>query len=76
MVADLDAAGLLVEVKPHKLMTPRGDRTGSVIEPAADRPMVCRHEQRSANKTPPATITQKPSTRWNPARCALSRKTG
>ena len=32
MVADLDAAGLLVEVKPHKLMTPRrphrlGDRT-------------------------------------------------
>ena len=33
MVADLDAAGLLVEVKPHKLMTPRGDRTGSVIEP-------------------------------------------
>jgi len=33
MVADLNAAGLLVEVKPHKLMTPRGDRTGSVIEP-------------------------------------------
>ncbi len=33
MVADLEAAGLLVEVKPHKLMVPRGDRTGSVIEP-------------------------------------------
>ncbi|AXK40402.1 valine--tRNA ligase [Crenobacter cavernae] len=33
VVADLDAQGFLVEVKPHKLMVPRGDRTGSVIEP-------------------------------------------
>ena len=33
MVADLDAQGLLVEVKPHKLMVPRGDRTRQVIEP-------------------------------------------
>ncbi|MBR7782372.1 valine--tRNA ligase [Undibacterium luofuense] len=33
MVADLDAQGLLAEVKPHKLMVPRGDRTGVVIEP-------------------------------------------
>lgn len=33
MVADLEAQGLLVEVKPHTLMTPKGDRTGSVIEP-------------------------------------------
>ncbi|QDQ29323.1 valine--tRNA ligase [Chitinimonas arctica] len=33
VVADLDAQGLLQEVKPHKLMVPRGDRTGSVIEP-------------------------------------------
>jgi len=33
IVADLDAQGLLVEVKPHKLMVPRGDRTGVVIEP-------------------------------------------
>ncbi|MCG9096843.1 valine--tRNA ligase [Laribacter hongkongensis] len=33
MLADLDAAGLLVDSKPHKLMVPRGDRTGSVIEP-------------------------------------------
>ncbi|MCG9107658.1 valine--tRNA ligase [Laribacter hongkongensis] len=33
MLADLDAAGLLVDTKPHKLMVPRGDRTGSVIEP-------------------------------------------
>jgi valyl-tRNA synthetase len=33
IVADLDAAGLLASVKPHKLMVPRGDRTGAVIEP-------------------------------------------
>jgi valyl-tRNA synthetase len=33
MVADLDAQGLLEQVKPHKLMVPRGDRTGVVIEP-------------------------------------------
>jgi valyl-tRNA synthetase len=33
IVADLDAEGLLVQVKPHKLMVPRGDRTNVVIEP-------------------------------------------
>ncbi|MDD2991868.1 MAG: valine--tRNA ligase [Zoogloea sp.] len=33
IVADLEAAGVLVEVKPHKLQVPRGDRTGVVIEP-------------------------------------------
>ncbi len=33
IVADLDVEGLLVEVKPHKLMVPRGDRTNEVIEP-------------------------------------------
>jgi valyl-tRNA synthetase len=33
IVADLDALGLLVEVKPHKLQVPRGDRTGVIIEP-------------------------------------------
>ena len=33
ILADLEALGVLVEVKPHKLMTPRGDRTGVVIEP-------------------------------------------
>ena len=31
IVADLDAAGLLVEVKPHKLQVPRGDRSGQEI---------------------------------------------
>jgi len=33
VVAGFEALGLLGEVKPHKLMVPRGDRTGVVIEP-------------------------------------------
>ena len=33
MVADLQEQGLLVEIKAHTLMTPKGDRTSSVIEP-------------------------------------------
>ncbi|MDO8440175.1 MAG: class I tRNA ligase family protein, partial [Polaromonas sp.] len=33
IVADLEAAGLLVETKKHKLMVPRCARTGQVIEP-------------------------------------------
>lgn len=33
MVADLQEQSFLVEIKPHTLMTPKGDRTGSVIEP-------------------------------------------
>jgi len=33
VVADLDQAGLLEATKAHKLMVPRGDRTGVVLEP-------------------------------------------
>jgi valyl-tRNA synthetase len=33
VVADLDALGLMAEVKKHKLMVPRCERTGQVIEP-------------------------------------------
>ncbi|MCE4536560.1 valine--tRNA ligase [Pelomonas sp. P7] len=33
VVADLEAQGLLVEVKKHKLQVPRCERTGQVIEP-------------------------------------------
>ena len=33
MVSDLQEQGFVVEIKPHTLMTPKGDRTGSVIEP-------------------------------------------
>ncbi|WP_142809028.1 valine--tRNA ligase [Tepidiphilus olei] len=32
-VAELQAQGLLVEVKPHTMMVPRGERTGVVLEP-------------------------------------------
>ncbi len=32
IVADLEALGLLVQIKKHKLMVPRSDRTGTVIE--------------------------------------------
>ena len=33
LLAELHAKDLLVAAKPHKLMVPRGDRTGAVIEP-------------------------------------------
>ncbi len=33
VIHDLKERELLGEIKPHKLMVPRGDRTGSVIEP-------------------------------------------
>ncbi|MDH5435189.1 MAG: valine--tRNA ligase [Gammaproteobacteria bacterium] len=33
IIADLEEAELLVKTDPHKLMVPRGDRSGSVIEP-------------------------------------------
>ena len=33
IVADLEAAGLLEKVQDHKLVVPRGDRSGAVIEP-------------------------------------------
>jgi len=33
IVADLDAAGLLERIDNHKLVVPRGDRSGEVVEP-------------------------------------------
>ncbi len=33
IVADLETQGLLAEIKDHKLMVPRGDRSGVVVEP-------------------------------------------
>jgi len=33
IIADFEAAGLLEKIVDHKLMVPRGDRTGAVIEP-------------------------------------------
>ena len=33
IVAELEAAGLIEKIEPHKLKVPRGDRTSAVIEP-------------------------------------------
>ncbi|MEQ8409866.1 MAG: valine--tRNA ligase [Gammaproteobacteria bacterium] len=33
IVADMESAGLLEKIEPHKLKVPRGDRSGVVIEP-------------------------------------------
>lgn len=33
IVADLQAQGLLERIEPHKMMAPRGDRSGTIIEP-------------------------------------------
>ena len=33
VVADMEAAGLLVEIQPHKLMVPRGERSNTIVEP-------------------------------------------
>ena len=33
IVADLEAPGLLEKIEDHKLMVPRGDRSGAVVEP-------------------------------------------
>ncbi len=33
VVADLEAAGLVEKIEPHRLMVPRGDRSGAVVEP-------------------------------------------
>ncbi len=33
IVADLEAAGLMEKMEPHRLMIPRGDRSGAIVEP-------------------------------------------
>lgn len=33
VVADMESAGLLVEIKPHTLMVPRGERSNTIVEP-------------------------------------------
>jgi valyl-tRNA synthetase len=33
IVADLEERGLMDEIKPHKLMAPRGDRSHAIVEP-------------------------------------------
>jgi valyl-tRNA synthetase len=49
IVSDLEDQGLLVEVKPHKLMVPRGDRTDVVIEPMLTNQWYVAMEELAAN---------------------------
>ena len=41
IVEELTQAGLVERVEPHKLMTPRGDRSGAVIEPYLTNSGMC-----------------------------------
>jgi valyl-tRNA synthetase len=56
VVADLEAQGLLVKVDKHKLKVPRGDRTGTVIEP-----MLTDQWFMAVNKAAPANHAYQPS---------------
>ena len=60
VVADLDAAGLLVETKKHKLMVPRCARTGQVIEPMlTDQWFVAMQSQGNEKNTSGTSIADK-----------------
>ena len=60
VVADLEAAGLLVEVKKHKLMVPRCARTGQVIEPMlTDQWFVAMTSQGNEHNTSGTSIADK-----------------
>jgi valyl-tRNA synthetase len=61
IVADLEAEGLLVEVKKHKLMVPRCARTGQVIEPMlTDQWFVAMTKPGAGGKS----IAERPSRPW------------
>ena len=56
VVSDLEAAGLLEKVQPHKLMVPRGDRTQTIIEPMlTDQWFVAMSKPSSDNKYQPGS---------------------
>ncbi len=60
VVADLEAAGLLVETKKHKLMVPRCARTGQVIEPMlTDQWFVAMTSQGNEKNTSGTSIADK-----------------
>jgi valyl-tRNA synthetase len=60
VVADLEAAGLLVETKKHKLMVPRCARTGQVIEPMlTDQWFVAMTSKGNENNTSGTSIADK-----------------
>ena len=73
IVADLEAEGLLVKTKPHKLQVPRGDRTGVVIEPMlTDQWFVAMSKPGADGKS----ITEKALGGLPPARSSSSRQLG
>jgi valyl-tRNA synthetase len=60
VVADLEAAGLLVETKKHKLMVPRCARTGQVIEPMlTDQWFVAMQSKGNEHNTSGSSIADK-----------------
>jgi valyl-tRNA synthetase len=60
VVADLEAAGLLVETKKHKLMVPRCARTGQVVEPMlTDQWFVAMQSKGNAKNTSGTSIAEK-----------------
>jgi valyl-tRNA synthetase len=59
VVADLEAAGLLVEAKKHKLMVPRCARTGQVVEPMLTDQWFVAMTQVSAQDPTGKSIAQK-----------------
>jgi valyl-tRNA synthetase len=60
VVADLEAAGLLIRVDKHKLKVPRGDRTGVVIEPMlTDQWFVAMSKPASGSNSDGKSITEK-----------------
>lgn len=59
IVADLEAAGLLGEIKKHTLMVPKGDRTKAVIEPMLTDQWFVAMSQVANNDPTGKSITQK-----------------
>jgi len=60
VVADLEAAGLLVETKKHKLMVPRCARTGQVVEPMlTDQWFVAMQSKGNEQNTSGTSIAEK-----------------
>jgi valyl-tRNA synthetase len=76
VVADLEALGLLVETKKHKLMVPRCARTGQVIEPMLTDQWFVAMTKVSPQDPTGKSIAQKAIDAVQSARCASCPRTG
>jgi valyl-tRNA synthetase len=65
VVADLEAQGLLVETKKHKLMVPRCARTGQVVEPMLTDQWFVAMSKVSRRTRPASRSRRRRSTRWS-----------